>query len=63
MSTTIAASVEKHHQLIIALLAFVVVFFATACLLNDVIPVCHYFFGCDHRMEHGAQLLSTIFVS
>ena len=44
-------SLEKHHRVIIYSLAFVVVFFATACTLHDVIPVCHYLFGCDHNLH------------
>ena len=44
----------RHHRPIIFTLAFVVVFFATACTLHDVIPVCHYLFGCDHGMHAAA---------
>jgi hypothetical protein len=25
--------------------------FLTACLFHDVIPICHYLFGCDHAMH------------
>ena len=45
---------ENHHRAIIFSLAFVVVFFAAACTFHDVIPVCHYLFGCDHAMHMGA---------
>ncbi len=49
--STIAASVERHHQLIIAGLTLVIFFFVTACTFHDTIPVCHYLFGCDHAMH------------
>ena len=45
---------ERHHQAIIFSLAFVVVFFAAACTLHDVIPICHYVFGCDHALHVAA---------
>lgn len=47
----IARTIEEHPKLIAAVLAAVILFFATACLLHDIIPVCHYLFGCDHRMH------------
>ncbi len=49
--TAILATIDDHHRIIIAGLAFVVVFFAAACMFHDVIPVCHYLFGCDHGMH------------
>jgi len=42
---------EQHHRGIIFSLAFVVVFFAAACTFHDVIPICHYLFGCDHGLH------------
>jgi hypothetical protein len=30
----------------------VILFFALAYALNDVILVCHYLFRCDHRFGH-----------
>ncbi len=45
---------EKYHRGIIFSLAFVVVFFAAACTFHDVIPICHYLFGCDHAMHTAA---------
>jgi hypothetical protein len=45
------ATIEKHHRLIIAGLVFIIVFFVAACTLHDVLPVCHYLFGCDHAMH------------
>ena len=47
MSTTI----ERHHRLIIAGLAIVIIVFVAACTFHDVLPVCHYLFGCDHAMH------------
>jgi hypothetical protein len=26
-------------------------FFAAACTSHDILPVCHYIFGCDHNMH------------
>ncbi len=49
--TRISASIQKHHQLIIGGLVAVILFFLVACTLHDVIPVCHYLFGCDHAMH------------
>lgn len=52
--TTIDIFMESHHRVIIFSLAFVVVFFAAACTFHDLIPVCHYLFGCDHNL-HAAM--------
>jgi hypothetical protein len=46
--TSIAAAVENHHKPIIASLLSLIVLFLIACSFNDVIPICHYLFGCDH---------------
>jgi hypothetical protein len=48
---TLDALMEKHHRVIIFSLASVVFFFAAACTLHDITPVCHYLFGCDHNMH------------
>jgi hypothetical protein len=45
------SAVDKHHQLIIAGLVAVIVFFMIACTFHDAIPICHYLFGCDHGMH------------
>lgn len=45
---------ERHHRPIIVTLALVVVFFAAACMFHDVIPICHYLFGCDHGLHAAA---------
>ena len=47
----IHAVMERHHRPIIYSLAFVVVFFAASCTFHDIIPVCHYLFGCDHALH------------
>jgi hypothetical protein len=31
-----------------------VIFFAAACTFHDVIPICHFLFGCDHGMHAAA---------
>jgi hypothetical protein len=46
--TTITESVERHHKPIIISLLSLIVLFLVACAFNDVIPICHYIFGCDH---------------
>jgi len=48
---TFDAVLEKHHRPIILSLAIVVFFFAAACTFHDVIPICHYLFGCDHGLH------------
>ena len=49
--TALTAVVDEHPRIIITVLGLVILFFLTACLLHDVIPVCHWLFGCDHRMH------------
>ena len=44
-------SLERHHRPIVYTLALVVLFMATSCVFNDVIPVCHWIFGCDHNFH------------
>jgi hypothetical protein len=48
---TLTMAVEQHHKLIIAVLGLVIIFFLAACLLHDVLPICHSVFGCDHRLH------------
>jgi hypothetical protein len=43
--------IDQHYRSIIYSLGFVVLFFAASCTFHDVIPVCHYLFGCDHLMH------------
>ena len=47
---TVSTLMEQYHRAIIFSLAFVVVFFAASCTFHDVIPICHYLFGCDHHL-------------
>ena len=51
---TVDKLLEQHHRVIILSLASVVIFFAAACTFHDIIPVCHYLFGCDHAMHIAA---------
>jgi hypothetical protein len=46
-------SIDKHHRLIITVLALVIVVMAASCIFHDVIPICHYVFGCDHQVHAG----------
>lgn len=46
-----SATIEKHHRKIITALVLVILFFGAACTFHDVIPICHYLFGCDHGMH------------
>jgi hypothetical protein len=48
---SINATLEQHHRPIIFSLTLVVLFFAAACTFHDVIPICHYLFGCDHHLH------------
>jgi hypothetical protein len=48
---TLTAAVEEHPKFIVAVLGLIIVFFLAACLLHDAIPICHYLFGCDHRLH------------
>ena len=51
---TIDSVMERHHRPIIFSLTFVIAFFALSCTFHDIIPVCHYLFGCDHGL-HAAM--------
>jgi hypothetical protein len=42
---------ERYHRIIIAALFGVIVLFLFACTFHDVLPICHYLFGCDHLMH------------
>jgi len=42
---------ETHHRGIIYSLTLVIVFFAASCTFHDIIPICHYLFGCDHALH------------
>ena len=49
--TRVLTTIDEHPRLISGVLLGVVLFFLAACLLNDVIPICHWLFGCDHRFH------------
>ena len=51
--TTLNALMATHHRALIFSLSFIVVFFAAACTFHDIVPICHYVFGCDHHMHVG----------
>jgi hypothetical protein len=48
---SLSLAIEKYHKLIIVIMALIIIFFLTACLFHDTIPICHYLFGCDHRLH------------
>jgi hypothetical protein len=49
--STVYAVMEKNHRVIIFSLLGVIALFLVACTFHDVLPICHYLFGCDHRMH------------
>ena len=51
---SISETVEKNHIMIIGVLMFIIVFLAASCTFHDVIPICHYLFGCDHKVHADA---------
>ena len=53
---TISETVEKHHQSIIVALLLIIVVFLVACTFHDVVPICHYVFGCDHKFHVAASI-------
>jgi len=57
---TFNVSIERHHRLIIFSLMFGIVFFAASCTFHDLIPVCHYLFGCDHNMHISGSLQELV---
>lgn len=42
---------ENYHRPIIIGLVGVIALFLFACTFHDVLPICHYLFGCDHLMH------------
>ena len=50
---TFDSFLERNHKPIIAVLSLVIVAMVVSCAFDDLIPVCHYLFGCDHAF-HGA---------
>ena len=50
-ATRIGNTIDTNPRLIAGILGGLILFFLAACLLHDVIPICHWLFGCDHRMH------------
>lgn len=48
----VGRTVEARPKLIAGILFRIIMFFALACALNDIIPARHYLFRCDHRFGH-----------
>lgn len=48
---TVNILMAQHHRAIIYSLGFIVVFFTASCAFHDVVPICHYLFGCDHQLH------------
>lgn len=49
--SAITVAVEKYHKFIILSLAGAIALFLLACTFHDILPICHYLFGCDHMMH------------
>lgn len=49
---SVGRTIDERPRLVAGALFAIILFFALACVLNDVIPVCHYLFRCDHRFGH-----------
>ncbi len=47
----IYAVMEKNYRVIIFALLGVIILFLVACTFHDVLPICHYIFGCDHMLH------------
>ena len=54
--TTMSASIDKHHKSIIIALSLIILAMVTSCTFHDVIPICHWLFGCDHQLHSLASL-------
>jgi hypothetical protein len=57
---TIGETVEKNHKPIIIVLMLVIAVFLLACTFHDILPICHYIFGCDHKMHTAATVAANI---
>ena len=51
--TAFAAPIERPHRLIITLLYLIIVVLVASYTFHEVIPICHWLFGCDHGMHVG----------
>jgi len=49
--TAVYAVMEKYNKIIIFSLVGVIALFLFACTFNDVLPICHWIFGCDHMVH------------
>lgn len=49
--TAVYSVMDRHHRVIIFSLAGVIALFLVACTFHNVLPICHYLFGCDHLMH------------
>jgi len=54
-TAAISEAIERHHKLIIGILIVIILFFIFACIFDNVIPVCHWLFQCDHAYHAMAQ--------
>ena len=48
---SVIRTVDEHPRVIAATLGLVIVFFLTACVFHEAIPVCHFLFNCDHGLH------------
>jgi hypothetical protein len=48
---TVFSVMEKYNKIIIFSLVGVIALFLFACTFHDVLPICHYIFGCDHMVH------------
>jgi hypothetical protein len=51
LATRLGNTIDTHPRFVAGILGGLVLFFLASCLLHDVIPICHWLFGCDHRMH------------
>lgn len=58
--SAVSTFVERHHRSIIVALVVVILFFVFACVFDNVIPVCHWLFKCDHAYHSSVQLIRAV---
>jgi hypothetical protein len=51
IASRLVGTIDDHPRIIAAILGGIIVFFLLACIFNDVIPICHWLFRCDHGMH------------
>ena len=54
--STMSESIDRHHKPIIILLSLIVLAMVASCTFHEVIPICHWLFGCDHQLHALASL-------